>query len=66
MADPEFYRDKEEVEHWRKLDPITSFTGGPVCASGILTQEEVDAMNERVEGESTSGASSPRRARSPT
>ncbi|HEY8172419.1 MAG TPA: pyruvate dehydrogenase (acetyl-transferring) E1 component subunit alpha [Dehalococcoidia bacterium] len=25
MADPEFYRNKDEIEHWRKLDPIEQY-----------------------------------------
>lgn len=50
MADPEFYRDKAEVEFWRKMDPITTFTGALV-GSGQLTQEEVDAIWRQVEEE---------------
>jgi pyruvate dehydrogenase E1 component alpha subunit len=50
MADPEFYRNKEEIEHWRSLDPITSFTS-TLLSTGTMSQEEVDAVASRVEGE---------------
>jgi pyruvate dehydrogenase E1 component alpha subunit len=50
MADPEFYRNKDEVEHWRSLDPIASFTSA-LLGQGILTQADVDEIANRVEGE---------------
>ena len=50
MADPEFYRNKEEVEHWRSLDPIKTFTAA-VLRRSDLTQEDVDAISARVEEE---------------
>jgi pyruvate dehydrogenase E1 component alpha subunit len=50
MADPEFYRNKDEVEHWRSLDPISAFTAA-LLANGTLNQEEVDAIASRVEEE---------------
>ncbi len=50
MADPEFYRNKEEVEHWRALDPIKTFTQALV-RSGKLTEAEIEAMQEDVERE---------------
>jgi pyruvate dehydrogenase E1 component alpha subunit len=50
MADPEFYRNKQEVEHWRNLDPIASLTAA-VLGSRTLSQEEVDAIADRVEDE---------------
>jgi pyruvate dehydrogenase E1 component alpha subunit len=50
MADPEFYRDKNEVEHWRQMDPIKTFTDS-LLSSGRLRQEDVDSIYERVESE---------------
>jgi pyruvate dehydrogenase E1 component alpha subunit len=47
-ADPEVYRTKEEVEEWRKKDPITVFRDRLV-AEGVISEEEVEAMRERVE-----------------
>ena len=48
MADPEFYRNKEEVEHWRSLDPIPNFQAA-LLEGGVLDQAAVNAMAERVE-----------------
>ena len=50
MADPEFYREKNEVEHWRQLDPITKFKE-LLLGSGRMKQEDVDSLQERVEAE---------------
>lgn len=50
MADPEFYRNKEEVEHWRSLDPIASFISA-LQNRGTFNQEEVRAIADRVEEE---------------
>lgn len=50
MADPELYRDKSEVEHWRKSDPIVTFTDA-LLRGGHMTQEEVDAVWAGVEQE---------------
>jgi pyruvate dehydrogenase E1 component alpha subunit len=47
-ADPEVYRTKEEVEEWRKKDPITVFRDRLV-EEGVISEEEVDEMRERVE-----------------
>jgi len=44
-ADPEVYREKEEVEEWRTKDPIETFAGRCVEA-GALGQEEVDRIHE--------------------
>ncbi len=49
MADPELYRDKSEVEQWRRLDPIARFKDA-LLRSGV-SQGEIDAMQERVERE---------------
>jgi pyruvate dehydrogenase E1 component alpha subunit len=47
-ADPEVYRTKEEVEEWRKKDPITVFSDR-VLADGVVAEDEVEQMRERVE-----------------
>jgi pyruvate dehydrogenase E1 component alpha subunit len=47
-ADPEVYRTKEEVEEWRKKDPITVFRDR-LLADGVLAEEEVDRMRDLVE-----------------
>lgn len=46
MYDPDRYRDKAEIEHWKHLDPIASL-------SAILTREAVltEPDLERIEGE---------------
>ena len=45
MADPEQYRTKEEVEHWRERDPIPAFAELLVAAGAIDAgeQERIDA-----------------------
>jgi pyruvate dehydrogenase E1 component alpha subunit len=48
MFDPELYRDKAEVEEWRKRDPIATFTqrmGGVVTADDVAAIE-ADAAAE--------------------
>jgi pyruvate dehydrogenase E1 component alpha subunit len=47
-ADPEVYRTKEEVEEWRKKDPITVFRDR-LLADGVISEGEVDEMRDRVE-----------------
>ena len=47
-ADPEVYRTKEEVEEWRKKDPITVFRDR-LLADGVISEREVGQMRERVE-----------------
>jgi pyruvate dehydrogenase E1 component alpha subunit len=45
MADPEEYRTKEQVEHWRKRDPLVTF-GDRLEAEGLISvaeREQVDA-----------------------
>ena len=50
MADPEFYRDKAEVEHWKALDPIRTFSDA-LLHSGQFTQEQIDATWAQVDVE---------------
>ena len=37
MFDPELYRDKTEVEHWKQRDPVQHF-GAQLQAQGLLTE----------------------------
>jgi pyruvate dehydrogenase E1 component alpha subunit len=46
MADPEEYRSKEEVAHWRERDPIPAF-GELLEREGVLTGDE----RKRLDGE---------------
>lgn len=50
MADPELYREKSEVEHWRALDPIDRFKKA-LLGANLTRVEEMDAMQVRVEAE---------------
>jgi 2-oxoglutarate dehydrogenase complex dehydrogenase (E1) component-like enzyme len=47
MADPEEYRSKEQVEEWRKRDPIQTFARRIVDA-GVLTDEDVERLDEET------------------
>ncbi len=47
-ADPEVYRTKEEVEEWRKKDPIEVFADR-LEAEGVLAGGARDEMRERIE-----------------
>jgi len=44
MADPEQYRTKEEVAHWRERDPIPAFAA-VLVAEGMIEQSEVDRID---------------------
>ena len=47
-SDPRAYRTKEEEAEWKARDPIPNFAAQLVEA-GLVTQEEVDALEEQVE-----------------
>jgi pyruvate dehydrogenase E1 component alpha subunit len=47
MSDPGTYRTKDEVEEYKKSDPIITF-GADLIQFGILTQERIDAMDEEI------------------
>jgi len=49
-SDPRKYRTKEEEAAWKARDPIPTFAARLVEA-GIATEEEIDALEEQVEGE---------------
>jgi pyruvate dehydrogenase E1 component alpha subunit len=44
MADPEQYRTKDEVESWRRRDPIPAF-GERLVAEGVLDGGELEAID---------------------
>jgi pyruvate dehydrogenase E1 component alpha subunit len=48
MADPEFYRKKEEVSPWRELDPIATFRK-KLEADGALSEDEFKSLEVEVE-----------------
>jgi pyruvate dehydrogenase E1 component alpha subunit len=49
-ADPEVYREKEEVEEWLKKDPIEIFRAR-LLAEEVISEQGVEEMGGRVEAE---------------
>lgn len=47
MSDPQKYRTKEEVAEWKDRDPI-ELIKDRILTQGIATQEELDAIDERI------------------
>jgi len=47
MADPEQYRSKQEVAHWRERDPIPAF-GRLLVGEGVLDEAELAAIDARA------------------
>jgi pyruvate dehydrogenase E1 component alpha subunit len=47
MADPEEYRTKEEVEEWRKRDPIASFSRR-LIDEGVLSKDDVEGFDKEA------------------
>jgi pyruvate dehydrogenase E1 component alpha subunit len=47
MADPEEYRSKEQVEEWRKRDPLQTFAKRLVDAE-VLTEDDVEKIDEEA------------------
>ena len=50
MSDPQKYRSKEEVESYKKLDPIET-TLDIILKKKYATQAEIDAINVKVDAE---------------
>jgi pyruvate dehydrogenase E1 component alpha subunit len=48
MADPEEYRTKEQVETWRRRDPIATF-GERLVAEGVSSAEECIELDRRAQ-----------------
>jgi 2-oxoglutarate dehydrogenase complex dehydrogenase (E1) component-like enzyme len=49
-ADPEVYREREEVEEWEEKDPIETFARRCVEA-GVLGEREVEEVREKAEAQ---------------
>jgi len=47
MADPEEYRTKEQVEEWRRRDPIVTF-GARLVDEDVLTNEDLEATDREA------------------
>jgi TPP-dependent pyruvate/acetoin dehydrogenase alpha subunit len=47
MADPEQYRSKEEVAHWRERDPIPAF-GDLLVREGVIDEAERGRIDEEA------------------
>ena len=47
MADPEEYRDKEEVEQWRERDPIATFSKRLVDEK-VFTEKDLEKFDEQA------------------
>jgi pyruvate dehydrogenase E1 component alpha subunit len=47
MADPEQYRSKEEVAHWRERDPIPAF-GARLVREGVIDETELKRIDEQA------------------
>ncbi|MGH2838401.1 MAG: pyruvate dehydrogenase (acetyl-transferring) E1 component subunit alpha [Thermoleophilaceae bacterium] len=47
MADPEEYRTKEEVEEWRKRDPVETF-GKRLVDEGALPEKDLEKLDEEA------------------
>jgi pyruvate dehydrogenase E1 component subunit alpha len=47
MADPEQYRTKEEVAHWRERDPIPAF-GAQLREQGLIDEQQLREIDEQA------------------
>jgi pyruvate dehydrogenase E1 component alpha subunit len=47
MADPEEYRTKEQVEQWRKRDPIKTF-GARLVEEGVIDEDERERIDQEA------------------
>lgn len=50
MYDPDRYRDKEEVERWKRRDPIPDFENR-LSLEGLLDQADLDRMEAEITAE---------------
>ncbi len=47
MADPEEYREKEEVEEWRRRDPVTNFRER-LASEDVISEEDQEEIAEQA------------------
>ncbi|HXD59384.1 MAG TPA: pyruvate dehydrogenase (acetyl-transferring) E1 component subunit alpha [Thermoleophilaceae bacterium] len=47
MADPEEYRTKEDVEEWRRRDPIASFRSR-LASEGVISEDEAEELDKEA------------------
>jgi len=52
MFDPQLYRDKQEVEEWKKRDPISIFQAR-LQAQGLLSGEDLKRIEDEIAAEIT-------------
>jgi TPP-dependent pyruvate/acetoin dehydrogenase alpha subunit len=50
MADPDLYRTKEEIEHWKERDPIVLFEAR-LREDGLLEDADLDALEAEISAE---------------
>jgi pyruvate dehydrogenase E1 component alpha subunit len=50
MYDPELYRDKVEVEHWKERDPLSTFPK-LLAARGLLEDGDVERLDAEAQAE---------------
>lgn len=48
MYDPDLYRDKSEIEEWKKRDPIDSFFS-KLSTQGMVTEHDLDQIEKKVQ-----------------
>jgi len=50
MYDPDRYRDKSEIEQWKRADPIPALSG-PLLSSGTLTEADLRRWSAEIDAE---------------
>jgi len=50
MFDPQLYRDKQEVEEWKKRDPVSTFQAS-MQGQGLLNDGDVERIEEDITAE---------------
>lgn len=48
MADPELYRERDEVEEWKRRDPLRIFQER-LIQSGVATKSDIERIHQEVE-----------------
>ena len=47
MYDPDLYRSKQEIEHWREHDPIPAL-GDRLRSAGLIGDDDLAALEREV------------------